>query len=117
MEERTEWMRNMFNALTSKSISRNKNFNLFTSGWPRKVFYRFRTVCALQKEAERLAQIPGSRCWVEHRGEKLDFHLSCPSLLYERTVPLSSYEWDWLGRQEGIQALLTSDSLEGGTAT
>jgi len=116
MEEKTEWMRNMFTALTSKQISRNKNFSLFASGWQKQVFRRFRIVCALQREAERLAQVPGSQCWVDHNSEGLQFHLDCPALRYSRVVPLQNYEWEWLGQQRGVREMLTSESLEGGTA-
>ena len=115
-DEKNEWMRNMFTALSTKQISRNKNFTLLASGWHRQVFRRFRIVCALQREAERLSEIPGSQCWVNHDKDGLHFHLSCPALQYQRVVPLHSHEWEWLGRQRGVQDLLTSESLEGGTA-
>jgi len=116
-EEKNEWTRNLFNALTTKQVSRNKNFSLFTSGWRKQVFRRFRIVCALRREAERLGRIPGSRCWVDHNQDGLHFHLSCPSLKYRRIVPLNNHEWEWLGSQRCVQDLLTVDSLEGGTAS
>ena len=112
MEERTEWMRHLFNALTSKQISRNRHFATFSKGWSRLVHKRYRAVDALRNEADRLARIPGTSCWVSENEGKLYFHLQCPRLHYERVVALLGYEWEWLGQQSSIQALLKVKSLE-----
>lgn len=111
MEERAEWMRHFFKALTSKQISRNKNFAAFAHGWARLVHHRFRVVDALRSEAERLADIPGTSCWVTEEGGELFFHLQCPRMHYKRIVALEGYEWEWLGQQSGVQALLEMKSL------
>ena len=112
MEERAEWMRQFFNALTSKQISRNKNFAAFSSGWARFVHHRFRVMDALKSEAEKLGQIPGTTCWVTEEEGDLFFHLNCPRMHYKRVVALEGYEWDWLGQQSGVQALLDVKYLE-----
>lgn len=112
MEERTEWMRHLFKALTSKQVSRNKNFAAFTNGWSRLVHHRYQVVEALRHEAERLAHIPGTSCWVSEDNGELQFHLQCPRMHYKRVVVLSGYEWEWLGRQSSVQGLLRVKSLQ-----
>ena len=112
MEERAEWMRHLFKALTTKQISRNKNFATFTKGWSRLVHKRYRVVEALRSEADRLGRIPGTSCWVSESEGELYFHLQCPKMRYKRVVALNGYEWEWLGQQSSIQALLRVKSLE-----
>ena len=112
MEERTEWMRQFFKALTSKEISRNKNFTAFAGGWARFVHRRFRVMDALRGEAEKLALIPGTTCWITEKEGDLYFHLKCPRMHYQRIVALQSYEWEWLGQQSGVQALLDMKLLK-----
>jgi hypothetical protein len=113
MEERTEWMRHFFKALTSKKISRNKNFAAFTKGWARFVHRRYRVMDALRSEVERLGRIPGTTCWVSEENGGLYFHLQCPRMHYKRIIALEGYEWEWLGQQSGVQALLDVKLLEG----
>lgn len=114
MEERTEWMRNLFKALTSKQVSRNRNFATFTRGWSRLVHKRYRVMDALKREADRLAEIPGTSCWVSENDGELFFHLQCPRMQYTRKVALHSYEWEWLGQQSSVQSLLKVNALECG---
>lgn len=112
MEELIEWSRNLFQALATEKISRNKQFAYFSSGRPKAILARFRTVRALRQEAQRLGAIPGTYCWVGNNGNGLDFHLECPKMRYKRVVALNGFEWEWLGGQEGIQRLLVNKSLE-----
>ena len=108
------WMRSLFGALTSKRLSRNKNFASFSTGWSRIVHRRFRIVRALKNEAERLEHIPGTHCWISKNGDGLLFHLYSPQLRYKREVALYGYEWDWLAQQRGVRALLSVKSLDTG---
>ncbi len=112
MEERAEWMRNLFKALTSKQISRNKNFATFSRGWSRLVHHRYRVVEALKREADRLAEIPGTSCWVSETEGELFFHLQCPRMQYMRKVALQGYEWEWLGQQRSVQSMLKVKALD-----
>jgi hypothetical protein len=107
VRDRQEWNRNLFRALTSKRLSRNKYFSKFSDTWFRSVHRRFRTAASLLGEAERLAEIPETRCWIsrEQPGSVL-FHLHSPRLFYSRVVALQPYEWEWLLEQEPIQTLL-----------
>ncbi len=111
MEEKSEWMRQFFKALTSKQISRNKDFAAFSHGWARFVHRRFRVIDALRGEAEKLAKIPGTTCWITENEGALFFHLRCPRMHYRRKIALQNYEWEWLGQQDGIQSLLEVKSL------
>lgn len=112
MEERAEWMRNLFKALTTKQISRNKNFATFSRSWSRLVHRRYKVVDALKQEADRLAKIPGTSCWVSGSEGELFFHMQCPRMQYARTVALHGYEWEWLGQQSGVQSILKVNALE-----
>ena len=112
MEERTEWMRNLFKALTTKQISRNKNFATFSRGWSRQVHKRYQVVEALKREIDRLAKLPGTSCWVSQDSGKLFFHLECPRMQYARKIALHGYEWEWLGEQSSVQSLLKVNALE-----
>ena len=112
MEEQLEWMRQLFKALTSKQISRNRNFAAFSQGWSKLVHQRFQVVEALNREVDRLGRIPGTSCWVSENDEGLLFHLQCPRMYYKREVLLQGYEWEWLGKQNGVQALLNMKSLD-----
>lgn len=112
MEERAEWMRNLFKALTSKQISRNKNFATFSRGWSRLVHKRYQVVAALKQETERLGKIPGTSCWVSEDDSELFFHLDCPRMQYSRKIALQGYEWEWLGQQSSVQTLLKAKRLE-----
>ena len=111
-EERVEWMRNLFNALTSQTISRNRHFAAFSSGGAKQVLRRFRTIRALIREADRLAPVPGTRCWVSRHHGGMTFHLECPPLQYRHAVDLYQHEWEWLGGHESVQALLSVKPLE-----
>lgn len=113
-DESAEWMAEMFNALTSQQISRNKNFSAFSSRWSKQVLRRFRTIRALIREAERLAEVPGTTCWVGEDERGLVFNLDCPRMRYRRSVVLYGFEWEWLGQQSCVQALLSAKSLEAG---
>ena len=112
MEERAEWMRNLFKALTSKQISRNKNFATFSRGWSRLVHKRYKVMEALKEETDRLAKIPGTSCRVSEDSGELVFHLDCPRMQYSRKVALHGYEWEWLGEQSSVQSLLEVNALE-----
>ena len=112
MKDRLEWTRQLFKALTSKQISRNKNLATFSRGWSKLVHKRFQVVEALRREVDRLAEIPGSSCWVSKEEDGLLFHLKCPRMHYKRVVSLQGHEWEWLGKQNGVQALLNMKSLE-----
>ncbi|MBI4083340.1 MAG: hypothetical protein HY423_12090 [Candidatus Lambdaproteobacteria bacterium] len=112
-EAREETSRSLFRALTSRGLSRNKQFASFSAGLLRIAHRRFRHLDALRREAERLAAIPDSSCWVHEDGDALLLHLEAPRLLYRRIVALRRYEWDWLLEQQGIQALLALKLIEG----
>jgi|SRR5690349_4567238 len=106
MDERREWMRSLFEALTSKRLSRNKYFASFERGWAKVVHRRFRIVRALKVDAERLAGIPDSFCRVETAAEGVQFSLHSPRMRYRRDIVLLPHEWEWLHRQDGVQQLL-----------
>ena len=106
MDERREWMRSLFEALTSKRLSRNKYFASFERGWAKVVHRRFRIVRALKVDAERLAGIPDSFCSVETAAEGVQFSLHSPRMRYRREIVLFPHEWEWLHRQDGVQQLL-----------
>ncbi len=113
MEElQEEWQRNLFRALTTERVSRNKFPDTFAEGWSRDVHRRFKTLRALKRDAERLAEIAGSVCWVSDGDEGLRIHLHCPSLLYSRVVAVYGYELEWLMAQRGVRALLDVRTLE-----
>ena len=112
MEERLEWMRNLFDALSSQSLSRNKHYHALSSGWARTVHQRARTVFALRDEARRLQDLPEASCWVSSDDDGLHFHLDCPPMRYQRVVTVHGYELDWLMRQDEVQRLLVTSSLE-----
>lgn len=112
MEERLEWMRHLFEALTSDSVSRNKNYHSLSSGWARRVHQRARTIFALKDQARRLRTVPDARCWVSQGEGGLLFHLDCPRMRYQRVVAVHGYELDWLMRQEEVRRLLVTASLE-----
>ena len=106
MDERREWMKSLFEALTSKRLSRNKYFASFERGWAKIVHRRYRTVRALKAEAERLAGIPDSFCRVEPDPEGVRFFLHSPRMRYRRDVALFPHEWEWLNQQAEVQQLL-----------
>lgn len=106
MDERREWMRSLFQALTSQRLSRNKYFASFERGWARVMHRRFRIVRALKADAERLAGIPESYCRVETAAEGVRFSLYSPRMGYRRQAVLFHHEWEWLNRQVGVQHLL-----------
>ena len=112
VNEKNEWMEYFFNALTSKTITRNKNFDSFSNEWSKLVFKRFRTVCALKKDAERLVNIPGTFCRISRDHAGLLFQLECPRLRYRREVALQGFEWKWLGSHPVIQTLLEEQAIE-----
>lgn len=120
MDEQREWMRNLFEALTSKRLSRNKYFASFERGWAKVVHRRFRIVRALKVDAERLAGIPDSFCCVQTAAEGVQFSLHSPRMQYRREVVLFPHEWEWLHRQAEVQQLLRTaahaPALTGGEA-
>lgn len=109
-EERREWNRHLFHALTSKRLSRNKYFAKFSDGWFRAVHKRYRTVASLKREAERLAAVPETNCWISRESDALLFHLQSPRLSYKRVVALQPHEWEWLIQHDEIQQLLRARS-------
>jgi len=106
MDERREWMRSLFEALTSKRLSRNKYFASFERGWAKVVHRRYRIVRALKVDAERLAGIPDSFCSVETAAEGVQFSLHSPRMRYRREVVLFAHEWEWLYCQAEVRQLL-----------
>jgi len=112
MEERLEWMRNLFEALSSNSLSRNKHYHALSGGWARSVHKRARTVFALKHEARRLQHLPDAQCWVSSGEDGLRFHMRCPGMNYQRIVAVYGYELDWLMRQDEVRRLLTTSTLE-----
>jgi hypothetical protein len=108
MNEPLEWMRALFEALTSKRLSRNKYFASFGGGWSKSVHRRYQIVRALGGQAERLAGVPESYCRVHWAAGRFRLCLHSPRLSYRREVVLFPYEWEWLGRQAGIQRLLSA---------
>jgi hypothetical protein len=108
MNDRHEWMRSLFEALTSKRLSRNKYFASFERGWAKVVHRRYRVVRALKMEAERLAGIPDSFCRVQPAAEGVHLSLHSPRMRYRRDVALFSHEWEWLNQQAEVRQLLCS---------
>jgi hypothetical protein len=102
----------LFRAMVLHKVSRNKDFNSFAYEGFRRVLRRYRVVRSLQREAERLAGLPGSSCRVRAGEGVLQVCLESPTLQYRREVVLLPYEWEWLGVQTGIRTLLaaTGDS-------
>jgi len=96
---------NIFRSLTSKVVSRNKDFARFSDNWFRRVHRRFQVVSSLVREAERLGGVPDSNCWISHQDDSVHFHLVSPRLLYSRIVILQLHEWEWLIQQSEIQLL------------
>lgn len=109
VENRRDWDRTVFETLTSNRLSRNKYFAQFANRWFKAVHRRFRVVASLKKDAQRLGSIPDTNCWISGEGEGLVFHLQSPRLSYSRAVALRPYEWEWLGRQQEIQSLLSAN--------
>lgn len=107
MKDRQDWNRQMFQALTSKRLSRNKFFARFSEGWSKAIHKRYKIMSSLQREAERLGQVPETLCWVDNNEKGLLFTLESPRLSYKRVVPLEAYECEWLLEQKAIQAILT----------
>jgi hypothetical protein len=103
----------LFRALTLRQVSRNKYFASFTYEGFMRVHRRFRVVRALQREAERLVEIPGSSCRVRQSDGVLQVRLESPRLLYRREVALLPYEWEWLEGQAGIRSLLAAAAAQG----
>lgn len=106
MDERREWMRSLFEALTSKRLSRNRYFASFERGWAKVVHRRYRIVNALKAEAERLSGIPDSFCRVKPAAEGVQLSLHSPRMRYRRDVALFPHEWEWLNQQAEVQQLL-----------
>ena len=103
----------LFRALTLRQVSRNRYFASFAYDGFKRVHRRFRVVRALQAEAERLAEIPGSSCRVREREGVLQVRLESPRLQYRREVALLPYEWAWLEGQAGIRFLLAAAAGQG----
>ncbi len=111
MIERHEWMRSLFEALTSRRLSRNKYFASFERGWAKVVHRRYRIVRALKAEAERLAGIPDSFCRVLPATEGVQLSLHSPRMHYRRDVALYLHEWEWLNQQAEVRQLLCAPAL------
>ena len=107
-----EWRRNLFQALASQSISRNKFPDAFAQGWTKDVHRRFQNLRALKRDAEKFGGYAGTVCWVSRGDQGLRFHLHCPQLLYTRAVAVHNYELEWLIAQQGVRSLLDVKSLE-----
>lgn len=106
MSEQREWERNLFEALASQRVSRNRHFAEFAGGWFRAVHRRWRTMRAVRRDAERLAGVEDSTCEVSDHGEDLLVRLRSPRLAYSREVVVRPHEWEWLVRHEAVQVLL-----------
>lgn len=98
----------LFHLMVAHQVSRNKNTNSFAYEAFRRLHRRYRVVQSLQREAERLAGLPGSSCRVLTGNGVLQVCLESPTLQYRRQVALLPYEWEWLGAQTGIRTLLAS---------
>jgi len=98
----------LFHLMVEHQVSRNKNTNSFAYEAFRRLHRRYRVVQSLQREAERLAGLPGSSCRVLPGDGVLQVCLESPTLQYRRQVALLPYEWEWLGAQTGIRTLLAS---------
>lgn len=103
----------LFRAMTLHEVSRNKYYSSFAQEGFRRVHRRYRVVRALQREADRLAGIPGSCCRVLTKAGVLQVQLESPTLQYRREVALLPYEWEWLGEQKGIRLLLAAANARG----
>ena len=115
MEDRQEWNRNLFKALTSRQVSRNKFFARFSKGWFQSAHKRFKMVESVLSEAQRLSSVPETLCWISENeavGGGVLFHLNSPRLCYKRVVALEMHEWEWLVEKEVIQTLIKSASRE-----
>jgi len=114
MSDHEQWRRELFLALSQAQVSRNKFPETFAQGWSREVHRRFKRVSSIKREAERLADVPGTACWVAPDGEDgLEFHLECPPLQYRRVIAVERHELEWLVAQSQIRTLLDIRSLEG----
>ena len=107
-----DWRRDLFQALTTQRVSRNRFPDTFAQGWSREVHRRFQTLRALKRDAERLQDIEGTLCWVTEHAEGRRFHLRCPALRYTRMVTVHEYELEWLMAQCAVRALLKVNVLE-----
>lgn len=113
MEEHYEdWHRELFQALVSREISRNKFPETFAHGWSKIVHHRLQTIRALERDANRMAALDGTICWVSSGEDGLRFHLKCPKLSYTRTMAVRGYELEWLMAQQGVGSLLDVKSLD-----
>jgi hypothetical protein len=100
--------KDLFQAMILHRVSRNKYYSSFANSQFRRVYRRYRLCRALQREADRLAGVPGSGCWVQAKEGGLHVHLESPTLHYKREVALLPHEWEWLGEQTGIRSLLAA---------
>jgi hypothetical protein len=103
-----EW----FQALTSRELSRNKNYLSFSNEQLRAAHKRFLKVQRLKREAARLVGIPDSFCIAESANGDVHFSFECPKIKYRHHVTLFPYEWAWLNRHKEIQMLLRAASLD-----
>ena len=111
MDDRTEGMRNIFAALASKKMSRNKFPGTFSQGWAKQIHRRFKIVESIVTEAKRLAVIPGTACSVLPHEDRFRFFLQNDRMQYKRESILYDFEWHWLSRQETIQQLISAGSV------
>jgi len=107
-----DWRRDLFEALTTRRVSRNRFPEAFAQGWSRDVHRRFQTLRALERDAVRLRDIEGTLCWITEHAEGRRFHLRCPALQYTRVVSVHEYELAWLMARGAVRALLKVKALE-----
>ena len=112
MKHNSGWIHNLFNALTSGDVSRNKDFSRFSDERKKTVHHRFVVANSLVQEARRLENVSGSHCWIDRQEEMVQFHLESPRLRYKRVVMLEPHEWEWLIQQKEIQVLFNSPSRQ-----
>lgn len=113
MVDQYQWRRDLFKALTTAQVSRNRFPETFSQGWSREAHKRYKRVNGLRLEVERLASVPGTTCWFTSGTDGLEFHLDCPPLQYKRVMNVEKFELEWLVTHDDIRALLDIRSLEG----
>ena len=115
MQPSSELQRTLFEALTSKQVSRNKNYVLLGKGWQKTVWKRYLLVRTIAKEAEDLLNNAATRVRVVQKAQTesypVVFFLSNAQRHYQRESHLLPHEWEWLQQQAGVKALLKAQPL------
>ncbi len=103
-----QWTRRVFEALASRTLSRNRFFYSFDGGALRHAHRRYRLASGLLREAERLSAVPGSFCRAvsEPGPERVAVRLESPALHYRHEAELLAHEWEWLQDQPAVRQLL-----------